>query len=155
MRTPKEEGRFENVSQFINLDMVETKLKKFRYICPEEVLFDLRKIKHVMRIEFGESEETAKISQYISSLRANFRLVDVCPHCVYNDYYGLQNRASLCPWLHRPILFDRTDGIDCRDDHIKAKLEEFPTLFPGKIIDLKPLNGMTYVRFFGIDGQLR
>lgn len=153
MRTIKVDGKFENVLQFINLDTIETKMENYQYRYPEELLYDLRKIKHAMRIEFGRNEETNMISQYITSVKKVFHRLDLCPHCVHNDYWA--DRTSLCPWLHRPILFDRSEGIDCQDDHIKRELEKFPILFPGKILDFNRHSGMAHVQFFGIDGQFR
>ncbi|XP_074603961.1 uncharacterized protein LOC141857365 [Brevipalpus obovatus] len=148
MKTSRKERQFRNVSDFINFSTVENKVRNREYQYPEELLHDLRKIEHVMAIEFGQNSRIEQIGQYILQVELNSQNIDDCPNCAYNDFFGTNDRATLCPRLHRPVLFDRSDGINVQID-IRRDLEELPLIFPGKVIGLNIQNNWKHVFLFG------
>ena len=124
------------------------------YECTEDLLFDLRKVEHVMAIGLGKSHET-EIHRFIRTVEEICREIDICPYCIQNYYSSGQGSVLTCPWGHALVLVDLSGkkSSSFHDFNFK-KIENLPPLFPGKILCLNRKENSVRVRLFG-PGALR
>lgn len=153
MRIGRKETQFIKSSKFMNLQTIEAKIKKNQYKCHEEMMYDLRKIKHLITVESKESSDIENIEQYIEKVSSICEDINECPHCVYNYLFEPHGRASLCPQSHRPVLFDQTDGLKDTHKNFLDTINKLPKLFPGKLIEVSCDDAL--VHFFGSKKQFR
>lgn len=140
---------FKKVRNFINFSTVESKIGNNEYECTEELLFDLRKIEHVMRIEFKECRRTKEIDHFIGLIRRYCIEITLCPHCIYNHYHTYLKSASICPWGHRLAAVYQSRNYTASFEIFNMKPKpDLPRYFPVKVISYSQCFNHVYVRLF-------
>lgn len=149
MKTERQRGMFENVKNFFNFNMIESKIKSSKYECTEELLFDMRKIEHTMLTQFKENHGTEDIDRYIKQLGKYCQEIDLCPHCIYNHYLTSLGPASTCPWGHKLVAVfpPRKYALSFEFFDIFGPLN-LPPSFPAKIIAYSQCHQYIYIRLF-------
>lgn len=147
MKTWLEDKQFEkNVSPLI--DTINSKLQINAYTCPEEFLFDVKRIRHAIRSLHPEIN-IREINLYVENIENNCQEVSLCPYCVYN-YLGKPNGAAeICPWGHKLVLVNLSQGIHFKLKNVnKNRLENLPPVFPAKVLRFQWSSRLVTVRTF-------
>lgn len=136
MRSKFTDGRFREsyFVHFFNFSVIDDKLNNEEYCCTEELIFDLKRINHAMKIGH-EREKTKVIDEYMEKVKEFCREVELCPHCVHSYLVQLEGSIEPCPCGHRLVLVDQTQGFSPWFDKINFPgLETLPLKFPAKLL---------------------
>lgn len=117
------------------IDMIDLELQGNAYTCPEELVFDLKKMRHVIKSE-NPGIETEIIDSFIRRVEKNCQEMSICPFCVYNYHLmGSKGLAEPCPWVHQLAWVDFTKDTYHRfGGNTMEKLRHLPPVFPAKIL---------------------
>ncbi|XP_074596738.1 uncharacterized protein LOC141851834 isoform X2 [Brevipalpus obovatus] len=149
METKRDRGMFKKVKHFINFSTVKSKIENNEYGCTEELLFDLRKIEHVMLIEFKEGHQIEDLDLYIKQLSRHCQEIDLCPHCIYNHYLTSSGPALTCPWGHRLATVCQSKNYTASFDIFNMRrTPDLPRYFPVKVISYSQCLSQVHVRLF-------
>lgn len=132
------------------IDMINSKLEENAYPCSEEFLFDIKKVRHVIRTRHPEVE-AGDIDSYINKMGKICQELDLCPYCVHNYLAETKGVIELCPWGHKLILIDLNRGQTFKfGKHANSKrLENLPSVFPAKILRFDQKSHEVIFRHFG------
>lgn len=130
------------------IDDIDSKFMRDAYKCSKEFLFDVKKIRYVLRSEHPEIE-ARDMDLYVQKVRENCKEMDLCPFCVLNYLDRSIGSIEPCPWGHRLVLVDISRGIHFKLEKInKERSKNLPPVFPAKIIRYDWRNRSMTVRHF-------
>ncbi|XP_074594474.1 uncharacterized protein LOC141849866 [Brevipalpus obovatus] len=76
---------------------IERKIMNSEYRCPEEMVFDLLKIEHLVLVRLGSCGATQEMTDYVNLMILKCQGADKCTPCAYDYFFGSYGQSSSCP----------------------------------------------------------